>query len=67
MKIDMDEVDDSKKAVARTLDALTATGIQTPVLIGVLAESITARMRDLSPEAQTLVRQLLVDRFSETA
>ena len=64
MKIDMDEVDDSKKAVARTLDALTATGIQTPVLIGVLAESITARLRDLPPEAQTTVRQVLIEKFS---
>lgn len=67
MKIDMDEVDDSIKAVARTLDALEATGIPPHVLIGVLSGSIAARMRGLSPEAQVLVRQMLVEKFSTVA
>jgi hypothetical protein len=64
---DMEEVDDSIAAVARTLDALTATGVGNPVLIGVLSGLLAARLRLLSPDAQAVVRQNLVEKFSETS
>ena len=62
---DMEEVDDSIAAVARTLDALSATGVGTPVLIGVLSGLLDARLRLLAPDDQAAVRQNLVEKISK--